>query len=88
MGSRFPGGNGPVDVVALASLASNALVAAAVTDAWEGARSKIAVIFGRGRPDPQVEERYGETRAALLAASVAGAAGRCGRSMRRCGRRG
>ncbi len=62
-----------MDVAALAALAGNALVAAAVTDAWESVRRKIAVIFGRGEPDPRIVERFDSTRAALEAAGPAAA---------------
>lgn len=57
-----------MDIAALAALAGNALVTAAVTDAWEDVRHKIARIFGRGKPDPQIEKRFDATRAALEAA--------------------
>jgi hypothetical protein len=48
-------------------LAGNALVTAAVTDAWERVRHKIARIIGRGRPDQQIEKTFDATRAALEA---------------------
>jgi hypothetical protein len=63
-----------MDVTALAALAGNALVTAAVTDAWEDVRHKK--IFGRGRPDPQIEKRFDATRAALETARSAGEAER------------
>jgi hypothetical protein len=54
-----------MDIGALAALAGNALVAAAVTDAWADVRNKIAAIFGRGKSDAQIEAKYDATRAAL-----------------------
>lgn len=57
-----------MDVVALAALAGNALVQAMVTDGWEGVRHKIARIFGRGRPDPKVEQRLDASRSRLVEA--------------------
>lgn len=54
-----------MDVAALPALAGNALVTAAVTDAWEDVRHKIARLFGRGRADPQIERRLGATHQAL-----------------------
>lgn len=54
-----------MDLVALSALAGNALVTAAVTDAWEDVRQRIARLFGRGRPDPQIERRLDATRRAL-----------------------
>jgi hypothetical protein len=65
-----------MDVAALAALAGNALVTAAVTDAWEDVRNKIARVFGRGRPDPQIEKRFEATRAALEAAGSPADAGK------------
>ena len=62
-----------MDVTALAALASNALVTAAVTDMWEDVRHKIAAIFGRGEADSQTEERFGATRGALEAATSSSA---------------
>ena len=56
-----------MDVMALAALAGNTLVAAAVTDAWEDVRGKVARLFGRGSPDPQAERRLDSTRTALAA---------------------
>lgn len=61
-----------MDVAALASLAGNTLVTAAVTDAWEDVRHKIAKIFGRGKTDPQIEEKFIATREALEAARSPG----------------
>jgi hypothetical protein len=54
-----------MDVAALAALAGNALVTAAVTDAWEDTRHKVARLFGRGKPDPQIERRFDATREQL-----------------------
>lgn len=55
-------------LAALAALAGNTLVAAAVTDAWETTRHKIARLFGRGQPDPAIERRLNATRERLAAA--------------------
>jgi hypothetical protein len=63
-----------MDIAALAALAGNALVTAAATDAWEDVRHKIAGIFGRGRPDPQIERRFDTTKAVLEAAGSPGEA--------------
>lgn len=60
-----------LSLTALASLAGNTLVAAAVTDGWESARRKIAGLFGRGAPDAATERRLDATRAQLNAASAA-----------------
>ena len=43
-------GGATVDVTALAALAGNTVVAAAVTDAFEGVRGRVARLFGRGKP--------------------------------------
>ena len=61
-----------MDPVALAALAGNALVTAAVIDAWEDVRYKIAQLFGRGQPDPQIERRLDATRQALEGIPPAG----------------
>lgn len=61
-----------MDIAALAALAGNALVTAAVTDAWEDVRHKVARIFGRGEPDSQIEKKLESTRAALVAAKSPG----------------
>jgi len=58
-----------MEIEALAALAGNALVTAAVTDAWEDLRHKIAGWFGRGQPDPQTERRLDDTRQQLTALS-------------------
>lgn len=57
-----------MDVSGLAALAGNAVVTAAVTDTWEDMRHKVARLFGRGRPDPQIERRLDATRAQLTVA--------------------
>jgi tetratricopeptide (TPR) repeat protein len=55
------------DLVALASLAGNTVVAAAATDAWESARGGIARLFGRiGRDRAEMAaQRLEETRGQL-----------------------
>jgi hypothetical protein len=58
----------PMDIV---GLAGNTLVAAAVTDAWESARHRIACLFGRGSPDPLTERRLDATAGRLAVASPA-----------------
>jgi hypothetical protein len=60
-------------LMALASLAGNTLVAAAVTDAWENARRGVAQLLGRGDRDRTkiAERRLDETRGQLTAASGA-----------------
>ncbi len=58
-----------MDIVTLTALAGNSLVQAMVTDGWEGARHKIARLFGQGRPDPKIERRLDTTRAELLKAT-------------------
>lgn len=60
-----------MDVAALVALAGNALVTAAVTDAWEDVRQKVARWFGRGQPDPQLERRLDATRRQLTAVAPA-----------------
>lgn len=60
-----------MDIITLAVLAGNALVAAAVTDVWEDVRHKVARLFGRGQPDPQVERRLNTTRELFAAADPA-----------------
>ena len=54
-----------MDIGALAALAGNSLVTAAVTDAWDSVRHKIATWFGRGKPDLKTMERLDQTRAEL-----------------------
>jgi hypothetical protein len=58
-----------MDIAVLVALAGNALVAAAVTDAWEDVRQKVARWFGRGEPDPQLERRLDATRRQLSSVS-------------------
>jgi hypothetical protein len=60
-----------MDIGALVALAGNSLVAAVVTDAWEGVCHKIASWFGRGTPDPKTLERLDRTRSELAAAAPA-----------------
>jgi hypothetical protein len=59
-----------MDVDALAALAGNTIVAAAVTDAFDGVRVKVARIFGRGDPDGRIQRRLDETRQQIAAASA------------------
>jgi len=63
-----------VDVTGLASLAANTVVTAAVTDAFEGVRDRVARLFGRGKPDPATVRRLETTRAELAAVANTGAA--------------
>ena len=58
-----------MEIEALAALAGNAIVAAAVTDAFEGVRAKVARIFGRGRSDPRIQRRLDQTRRQLAGAT-------------------
>jgi hypothetical protein len=60
-------------LVALAALAGNTVVTAAVTDAWESARKGFARLLGRGNPAKTrlAEERLAETHDQL--ADAAGA---------------
>ena len=55
------------ELVALASLAGNTLVAAAVTDAWEVACRGVARLLGRGDPGKTqlAEQRLDDTRQQL-----------------------
>jgi hypothetical protein len=62
-----------MDVTDLASLAANTVVAAAVTDTFEGVRDRVARLFGRGKPDPATARRLDTTRTELSNVSVAGA---------------
>ena len=59
------------DLMALASLAGNTVVAAAATDAWEAARRKFARLLGRGGPKQEqlTEQRLEETRQQLTGAA-------------------
>ena len=60
-------------LVALAALAGNTVVTAAVTDAWESARKGFARLLGRGDPAKTklAEERLAETRDQLTQAEGA-----------------
>ena len=60
-----------MDVATLVVLAGNALVTAAMTDAWEDIKHQVARLFGRGQADPKIEQRLEATRAALGAATPA-----------------
>lgn len=60
-----------MDVDALAALAGNTIVTAAVTDAFDGVRAKVARIFGRDKPDSRIQWRLDETRRQLAAATPA-----------------
>ncbi len=60
-----------MDVTDLASLAANTVVAAAVTDTFEGVRDRVARLFGRGKPDPTIRRRLDSTRAELSNVTVA-----------------
>lgn len=54
-----------MDIGSLAALAGNALVAAAVTEAWGDLRHKISRLFGRGQPDQRILRRLDETHQLL-----------------------
>jgi hypothetical protein len=58
-------------LLALATLAGNTVVTAAVTDAWEAAGDKFARLLGRGDPDKTklAEQRLEETHDQLTAAA-------------------
>jgi len=60
-------------LIALAALAGNTVVTAAVTDAWESARKGFARLLGRGdqAKTKLAEERLEETHDQLVAASGA-----------------
>jgi hypothetical protein len=58
-----------MEIDALAALAANTIVAAAVTDAFEGVRARLARVFGRDKPDPAVERRLDATRRQLATAA-------------------
>jgi hypothetical protein len=58
-----------MDIDALAALAANTVAAAAVTDAFEALRAKVAQLFGRDKPDPGVQRRLDATRQQLAAAA-------------------
>ena len=58
-------------LIGLAALASNTVVAAATTDAWEAARRKFAHLLGRSGPGKEqlAEQRLEETHQQLTAAA-------------------
>jgi hypothetical protein len=56
-----------MDIDALAALAATTVVAAAVTDAFEAVRAKVARIFGRDNPSLPIERRLDATRRQLAA---------------------
>ena len=56
-----------MDIDALAALAANTVVAAAVTDAFEGLRARVARVFGRDKPDVGIQRRLDTTRQQLAA---------------------
>ena len=60
-------------LMALATVAGNTVVTAAVTDAWEAARKGFARLLGRGDPDrtKAVEQRLEDTRERLTEATGA-----------------
>ena len=60
-------------LMALATVAGNTVVTAAVTDAWEAARKGFARVLGRGDPDrtKAVERRLEDTREQLTEATGA-----------------
>lgn len=58
-----------MDLDALAALAGNTLVTAAVTDAFETVRHKVARLFGGGKPEAGVERRLDATRHRLTVAA-------------------
>lgn len=58
-----------MDLDALAALAGNTLVTAAVTDGFETVRHKVARLFGRGKPEQSIERRLDATRQQLTAAA-------------------
>jgi hypothetical protein len=60
-------------LIALAALAGNTVVTAAVTDAWEAARKGFARLVGRGDPDKTklADERLAETHDQLAQATGA-----------------
>ena len=60
-------------LIALAALAGNTVVTAAVTDAWEAARKGFARLLGRGDPDKTkaAERRLEETHDQLTQATGA-----------------
>src|SRR5215472_7793454 len=63
----------PDELMALASLAGQTIVTAAVTDVWESARRKVAHLLGRGdsKRTDLAERRLEQTREALTASEGA-----------------
>jgi hypothetical protein len=61
-----------MDFATLAALAGGALVTAAVTDAWDDVRHRVAQLFGRGEIDRKIEQKLDETRRQLDAAQSTG----------------
>jgi hypothetical protein len=61
----------PLELLALAALASQTVVAAAATDAWESAKHGFARLLGRGSREREelVERRLEDTHEQLQAAS-------------------
>jgi len=61
------------DLMALASLAGQTVVAAAVTDGWEGVKRGFAKLLGRGNADRAelMERRLDQTRHQLMGATDA-----------------
>lgn len=64
-------GNPGLDITELAALAGNALVAAAMTDAWQAFRHRFASLLGRGDASQTqvIEQRLDQSRAELAAAA-------------------
>jgi hypothetical protein len=60
-----------MDISSLAALAGNAVVTAALTDAWETVRQRFARLFGRGQPDSATERRLDATHSKLTATPAA-----------------
>jgi hypothetical protein len=58
-------------IEALTATASTALVTAAVTDTFEGVRRRVAQMFGRGQPDPKIDQKLVTIRDRLAAAAPA-----------------
>src|ERR1700747_1833056 len=76
LGLRMEGGGAMplvAALLALATLAGNTVVTAAVTDAWEAARKGFASLLGRGDPDKTklAERRLAETHDQLADAEGA-----------------
>jgi hypothetical protein len=49
----------------LPTLAGHALVLAVATDSWDTVRDRVSRLFGRGQPDPEVEQWLDSTRRRL-----------------------